>query len=100
MPRHALTCPDMPDSPTAVQPDSARHDTSVVTAYLAPDRPDSARQLLDSCQECQPDRGPTGVRQDPTMLDSPDRPDSQGSTMGSTVLCSVLGLGRFGCGQP
>ena len=83
MPRHAPTCPDMPDSPTARQPDSARQDTSVVTAYLAPDMPDSARQLLDSCQECQPDRGPTGApdraRQDPTMLDSPDRPDSQGS---------------------
>ena len=60
MPRHAPTCPDMPDSPTARQPDSARQDTSVVTAYLGPDMPDSARQLLDSCQECQPDRGPTG----------------------------------------
>ena len=79
MPRHAPTCPDMPDSPTARQPDSARQDTSVVTAYLGPDMPDSARQLLDSCQECQPDRGPTGARQDSTMLDSPDRPDSQGS---------------------
>ena len=32
----------------------------MITAYLAPDMPDSARQLLDSCQECQPDRGPTG----------------------------------------
>ena len=31
----------------------------MVTAYLAPDMPDSARQLLDSCQECQPDRGST-----------------------------------------
>jgi uncharacterized protein YcnI len=60
MPRHAPTCPNMPDSPTARQPDSARQDTSVVTAYLGPDMPDSAGQLLDSCQECQPDRGLTG----------------------------------------
>jgi hypothetical protein len=52
----------------------------MVTAYLAPDRPDNARRLLDSCQECQPERGPTGARQDLTMLDSPDRPDSQGSS--------------------
>ena len=37
----------------------------MVTAYLAPDRPDNARQLLDSCQECQPDRGPIGARQGP-----------------------------------
>jgi hypothetical protein len=50
----------------------------MVTAYLAPDMPDSARRLLDSCQECQPDRGARQRgRQDPAML---DRPDSQGSS--------------------
>jgi hypothetical protein len=43
---------------------------SVITAYLAPDMPDGARQLLDSCQECQPDRGPTGARQGPTEPDN------------------------------
>ena len=63
----------------------------MITAYLAPDRPDSARQLLDSCQECQPDRSPTGARQDLTMLDSPDRPDSQGSN----YQVSTRGVGRF-----
>ena len=57
-----LDSPDMPrHAPTARQPDSAQQDTCMVTPYLAPDRPDSARQLLDSCQECQSDRGPTGA---------------------------------------
>jgi hypothetical protein len=39
-------------------------------AWSQPTLPPTTPDRLDSCQECQPDRGPTGARQDPTMLDT------------------------------
>jgi hypothetical protein len=56
----------------------------MTTAYLAPTGPtvpDICFAAVKSVSPTKPDRSPTGARQDLTMLDSPDRPDSQGSSM-------------------